>query len=163
MFAPIAPARSPRRMRVALDIEGCLDRFYGGYYSGKFHILSSICLMTAITTTTIMMLFNRLGLRWTIQSMFRVCSAAGKCLPIRSDGSHRLLRWNSEGEQETSAGAQWLPAKNDLGREIWISWKILKVIYFCFFFEGFEAYKDDRNTSTKNLVGSTEWFEDMLA
>lgn len=22
-------------MRIALDIEGCLDRFYGGYYSGK--------------------------------------------------------------------------------------------------------------------------------
>ncbi|CRK95071.1 CLUMA_CG008549, isoform A [Clunio marinus] len=32
-FLQQAPARSPRRMRVALDIEGCLDRFYGGYYS----------------------------------------------------------------------------------------------------------------------------------
>lgn len=38
-------------MRVALDIEGCLDRFYGGYYSGKFPSPRSICLMT--TTTTI--------------------------------------------------------------------------------------------------------------
>lgn len=29
-----APTRNPRHMRIALDIEGCLDRFYGGYYSG---------------------------------------------------------------------------------------------------------------------------------
>jgi hypothetical protein len=29
------PARTLRRFRVALDIEGCIDRFYGGYYSGK--------------------------------------------------------------------------------------------------------------------------------
>lgn len=31
----LATARNPRRMRIALDIEGCLDRFYGGYYSGE--------------------------------------------------------------------------------------------------------------------------------
>jgi hypothetical protein len=30
-----ASSRNPRRMRIALDIEGCLDRFYGGYYSGE--------------------------------------------------------------------------------------------------------------------------------
>lgn len=30
-------------MRVALDIESCLDRFYGGYYSGKIkHIVTFI-------------------------------------------------------------------------------------------------------------------------
>lgn len=27
------------RFRVALDMEDCLDRFYGGYYSGKLFIL----------------------------------------------------------------------------------------------------------------------------
>lgn len=32
-FVQQAPPRSVRRFRVALDIEGCLDRFYGGYYS----------------------------------------------------------------------------------------------------------------------------------
>lgn len=34
---PIVSAhpRSLRHLRVALDIEGCLDRFYGGYYSGE--------------------------------------------------------------------------------------------------------------------------------
>jgi hypothetical protein len=67
LIASTASARNPRRMRVALDIEGCLDRFYGGYYSGELHSDCSICLMT--TTTTMMMLFNRLGLRWPIQSM----------------------------------------------------------------------------------------------
>lgn len=50
----LAPTRNPRRMRVALDIEGCLDRFYGGYYSGESKISRSICrLMTKTTTTTI--------------------------------------------------------------------------------------------------------------
>jgi len=33
------PARPLRRFRVALDIEGCIDRFYGGYYSGKLILL----------------------------------------------------------------------------------------------------------------------------
>lgn len=36
IFAAIP--RNPRRMRVALDIEGCLDRFYGGYYSGELSL-----------------------------------------------------------------------------------------------------------------------------
>lgn len=67
---PLAPSRNPRRMRVALDIEGCLDRFYGGYYSGESTLSRSICLMT--TTTTISCTISpqlRLGLRWTIQSL----------------------------------------------------------------------------------------------
>lgn len=34
MLIIVAIPRSPRRLRLALDIEGCLDRFYGGYYSG---------------------------------------------------------------------------------------------------------------------------------
>ncbi|KAL7024163.1 hypothetical protein ACKWTF_012928 [Chironomus riparius] len=32
-YAQQVPARTLRRFRVALDIEGCIDRFYGGYYS----------------------------------------------------------------------------------------------------------------------------------
>jgi hypothetical protein len=35
----VVPARPLRRFRVALDIEGCIDRFYGGYYSGKLNLL----------------------------------------------------------------------------------------------------------------------------
>lgn len=30
------------KFRIALDIEDCLDRFYGGYYSGKFLLLFSV-------------------------------------------------------------------------------------------------------------------------
>lgn len=70
-FPLLAPSRNPRRMRVALDIEGCLDRFYGGYYSGESTLCRSICLMTATTTkrSTISPEY-RLGVWWTIQSLF---------------------------------------------------------------------------------------------
>lgn len=120
-------------MRVALDIEGCLDRFYGGYYSGELHFLRSICLMT--TTTTMMMLFNRLGLRWTIQSMLWVRAASRERLSIRPNGGHCLLRWNFEGEQETYHGTQRLPTENDFGEAIYwvlvdlmLRWDFLKVL-----------------------------------
>ena len=33
-----ASNRNARKFRVALDIEGCVDRFYGGYYSGMIII-----------------------------------------------------------------------------------------------------------------------------
>lgn len=33
-----ASNRNARKFRVALDIEGCVDRFYGGYYSGMILI-----------------------------------------------------------------------------------------------------------------------------
>lgn len=31
-----AKASHPSKMRLALDMEDCLDRFYGGYYSGNY-------------------------------------------------------------------------------------------------------------------------------
>ena len=56
------PARTLRRFRVALDIEGCIDRFYGGYYSGKINLLNSICQYECDSY----MILIRLGVRWTI-------------------------------------------------------------------------------------------------
>lgn len=57
-------------MRVALDIEGCLDRFYGGYYSGKRLIPCSICLMTTTTTTTTIFLLHA---DWACGGQFNRC------------------------------------------------------------------------------------------
>lgn len=130
---PTASARNPRRMRVALDIEGCLDRFYGGYYSGKLFFLCSICLMT---TTTTIMIFNRLGLWWAIQSMLWVRAASCERLSIRPNGRCRLLRWHTKGKQEDADGTQRLSTKNDLGKwnktfefeQIFIYFFVLKVL-----------------------------------
>lgn len=48
------------KFRVALDIEQCLDRFYGGYYSGNFYFLF-LPYCRCIIIFYLIILFNQIG------------------------------------------------------------------------------------------------------
>lgn len=96
-----APPRNGRRMRLALDIEGCLDRFYGGYYSGE-------CLFSLTYAAWLQQQqFEpfRLGLWRSVQPVLRVRPAASKRFSGGTGRHHRLLRWNAEGKQAPAAWA----------------------------------------------------------
>lgn len=63
------------KFRVALDIEQCLDRFYGGYYSGE--CLNTEKKITENKFNQRLSAFNRLGLRRSVESCISICSIAG--------------------------------------------------------------------------------------
>lgn len=91
------------KFRIALDIEDCLDRFYGGYYSGNKWISSIFCSWFALCFVLMKVqkfrfdLF-RLGLWRPMESCLSICAAASRCIQCGAHWADCIFRWYTQGE-----------------------------------------------------------------